>query len=137
MNFFIELPWHFDQTRSSTELVVQQIPQVQALLAGVLPAGAPVANAIPAAVAPAVQAVPVTPPRNNPFLGGLNNVQAPAANGTLITSNPMPATAQQLHVSTQPAADPVTCIIPDCEQPVHVDAKGIRTSDYCSMKHRE
>jgi hypothetical protein len=139
---FIESPSHFDQTRSSTELVAQQIPQVQALLAGVSPA-APVANTspvpvpVPVAVAPTAQAAPVTQPRNNPFLGGLNNVQAPAANGTLVTSNTMPATAQQLHVSTQPAADPGTCLIPDCKQPVHVDAKGMRTSDYCSMKHRE
>ena len=118
-----------------TELIAQQIPQVQALLAGTSVPSAQVVNAVPVAAAPVMQAVPA-PPSRNPFLGGMNNVQAPAANGTSVTSSVLPAT-QQLHVSTQPAVDSTACLIPDCEQLVQVDAKGMRTSDYCSKKHRE
>lgn len=52
---------------------------MQTLLAGTYTPSAPIANAVPMAPAPAPQAVPATQSRN-PFLGGLNNVQAPAAN---------------------------------------------------------
>lgn len=61
------------------KLIAQHIPQVQTLLAGTYTPSAPIANAVPMAPAPAPQAVPATQSRN-PFLGGLNNVQAPAAN---------------------------------------------------------
>ena len=107
---------------------------------------------------PAAQTVPASTQScnlNNPFLDPTNLNQAayqiPAAaaapvppqsamtNGavhSVASSNPLHA-AQQLHISTQPSADDLECFIPGCGKPVHVDAKGMKTSDYCSMRHRE
>jgi hypothetical protein len=88
---------------------------------------------------------------NNPFLDPTNQAayqiptvavpaQSAMTNGAvhsvLASSNP-PHVAQQLHISTQPSADDLECFIPGCGKPVHVDAKGMKTSDYCSMRHRE
>ena len=92
---------------------------------------------------------------NNPFLDPTNNqvaaayqiptvaaavpAQSAMTNGavqSVASSNP-PHVAQQLHISTEPSADDLECFIPGCGQPVHVDSKGMKTSDYCSMRHRE
>jgi hypothetical protein len=56
---------------------------------------------------------------------------------TLAPSSRPPAGAQPLLISTQQSANDLECLIPGCGQPVHADAKGVRTSDYCSMRHRE
>jgi len=45
--------------------------------------------------------------------------------------------SQLLHNSMQKPADNLECLIPGCGQPVHVDAKGVKVSEYCSMRHRE
>lgn len=37
----------------------------------------------------------------------------------------------------QQGSAPSECVIPGCGQPVHVDAKGLTASAYCSMRHRE
>ncbi|KDR68588.1 hypothetical protein GALMADRAFT_231236 [Galerina marginata CBS 339.88] len=132
------------------KLVAQHIPQVQALInpgAGHNPAPAPqppVSNPFPG---PSAQVIPpnnnaYTAPVTNPFLNPAYQVgpaQNPVSNGAvnLVTpSNPLPA-AQPLHISTQQAADDFECLIPGCGQPVHVDAKGVKVSEYCSMRHRE
>ena len=104
---------------------------------------------------PSTQVVPASTQStnlNNPFLDPTTNqayqvptVPAPQAaqsamtNGavySVASSNPANV-AQQLHISTQPSADDLECFIPGCGKPVHVDAKGMKTSDYCSMRHRE
>ncbi|KAF8808630.1 hypothetical protein BYT27DRAFT_7222792 [Phlegmacium glaucopus] len=122
------------------KLVAQHIPQVQAMFT-------PPSNQ---GVAPAAQVVPASTQSNNPFLNPINQAayQVPPAavppqnamtNGavySVASSNPLPV-AQQLHISTQPSADDSECLIPGCGKPVHVDAKGVKTSDYCSMRHRE
>ena len=89
---------------------------------------------------------------NNPFLDPTNlaaayqmptaaavppqNAMTNGAVHSVASSNPLHV-AQQLHISTQPSADDLECFIPGCGKPVHVDAKGMKTSDYCSMRHRE
>lgn len=96
----------------------------------------PVGQSAP--IAPVYQAPPpVVAKSKNPFLNLINTVQgAIPSNGTSAAfSNAVPA--QPLHISTQPATDPPECLIPDCDEPVHVDSKGLKTSDYCSMRHRE
>ena len=116
---------------------------------------------------PSAQVAPPPPPANtqqqsttttnlnNPFLDPTNNqvaaayqiptvaaavpAQSAMTNGavqSVASSNP-PHVAQQLHISTEPSADDLECFIPGCGKPVHVDAKGMKTSDYCSMRHRE
>ncbi|KAF8972244.1 hypothetical protein BDZ97DRAFT_1650119 [Flammula alnicola] len=144
------------------KLVAQHIPQVQAMFA---PSGNPAGQgAAPPAPQPIVtnpfanpvpQVVPPVTynnaPLNNPFLnpGPLNQnayqgapaaaAQNPMTNGAVklaASSNPLPA-AQQLHLSTQQSATNIECLIPGCGKPVHADAKEVKTSDYCSMRHRE
>jgi hypothetical protein len=66
----------------------------------------------------------------------LQNAMTNGAVHSVASSNPL-YVAQQLHISTQPSADDLECFIPGCGKPVHVDAKGMKTSDYCSMRHRE
>lgn len=61
---------------------------------------------------------------------------APTVHKLTPSSRPL-AGAQPLIISTQQSANNLECIIPGCGQPVHADAKGVRTSDYCSMRHRE
>ena len=104
---------------------------------------------------PSAQVVPATSSStqcnvNNPFLDPTNQAayqiptvavppQSAMTNGavhSVASSNPLHV-AQQLHISTQPSADDLECFIPGCGKPVHVDAKGMKTSDYCSMRHRE
>ena len=107
---------------------------------------------------PTAQVVPPTThaaaPVNNPFLNPVGQQQQQAAyptaqaasggamtNGAVVTSlgaSSKPQGAQQLlHNSTQKPADNLECLIPGCGQPVHVDAKGVKVSEYCSMRHRE
>jgi hypothetical protein len=102
---------------------------------------------------PVTQVVPATTQThlNNPFLDPTNqaayqiptvatvptqNAMTNGAVHSVASSNP-PHVAQQLHISTDPSADDLECFIPGCGKPVHVDAKGMKTSDYCSMRHRE
>ncbi|OBZ66186.1 hypothetical protein A0H81_13797 [Grifola frondosa] len=47
-------------------------------------------------------------------------------------SAPRPANAYG--TAPSPPSEPATCLIPDCDQPAHVDANGIQTSDYCSRR---
>ena len=128
-----------------TELVAQHIPQVQAMLT-------PPSNQVAGSAlgVPVAQVVTTSSQSNNPFLDPTNQAayqMAPAAvppqnamtNGavhSVASSNPLPV-AQQLHISTQPSADDLECFIPGCGKSVHVDAQGMKTSDYCSMRHRE
>src|SRR5690606_12897473 len=44
---------------------------------------------------------------------------------------------QQHGQQYQQPPDDLECLIPGCGKPVHVDAKGLKTSDYCSQRHRE
>ena len=134
-----------------TELVAQHIPQVQAMFNPTpnqavvsVPGGVPVTQVVPATTQ--------TTHLNNPFLDPTNQAayQIPAVATTVPTQNAMTNgavhsvassnplhVAQQLHISTDPSADDLECFIPGCGKPVHVDAKGMKTSDYCSMRHRE
>jgi len=126
---------------SITELVAQHIPQVQAMFTP--PSNQAVA---PTFGGPSAQVMPASTQSTNPFLNPAYQI-SPAAvppqnvvtNGavhSVASSNPLPV-AQQLHISTQPSADDLECFIPGCGKPVHVDAKGMKTSDYCSTRHRE
>ncbi|PPQ92583.1 hypothetical protein CVT25_007275 [Psilocybe cyanescens] len=139
------------------KLVAQHIPQVQALIN---PSGNPAGHTSAPTSQPIVtnpfanpvaQVVPPTThnaPVNNPFLniavpqpgtsqaGPAQNAVTNGAVNLAASSNPLPA-AQQLHISTQQSADDTECLIPGCGQPVHIDAKGVKASDYCSMRHRE
>ena len=103
------------------------------------PAAAPTSGVINQAAAMA--AVPAVP-RNNPFLQQ-PSAQAPVVGpmGTLAASK-SPATAQQPPSAQQPittiaAATHVECLVPGCGKPVHTDVQGVKTSDYCSKRHRE
>ncbi|KAJ4477500.1 hypothetical protein J3R30DRAFT_3703935 [Lentinula aciculospora] len=51
------------------------------------------------------------------------------------TSNAQPP----LRVQTQQPdpEEPGECLIPGCGQPAYVDAKGVKASAYCSMRHRQ
>ena len=79
--------------------------------------------------APPAAAAPVPVPQS----------AAPTTNGAVyLAPSAPPAGAQPLlHLSTQEAADDLECLIPGCGKPVHRDAQGLTTSDYCSMRHRE
>jgi hypothetical protein len=139
------------------EIVVQNMPQVQALLNGTGIA----ANPAPASQgngAYGAQVQPQQQPMNNPFL---NQAAAAMANGS--SSLPAPPTyssgvngygagysgggvQQQQYQQQYPqygqqqqqySAEDLECLIPGCGKPVHVDAKGMKSSDYCSQRHRE
>ncbi|KAF8150099.1 hypothetical protein B0H34DRAFT_732421 [Crassisporium funariophilum] len=133
------------------KLVAQHIPQVQAMLAPANPAGQSTA---PLGGGYAPQVIPPTAynaATNNPFLNVTNQASyqtppAPVAQNAMTngavhisaaSSQPPPSAAQQLHLSAQPSTINLECLIPGCGQPVHVDAKGVKSSDYCSMRHRE
>ncbi|KAF8910521.1 hypothetical protein CPB84DRAFT_1672686, partial [Gymnopilus junonius] len=145
------------------KLVVQHIPQVQALINPNGSSGSAGQTSVPTSqpivtnpfAGPTAQIVPPSNvyntgpgPVNNPFLNPLGQGAYQAApvtsqnattNGAVYlaaSSNPVPA-AQQIHISTQQTPDNLECLIPGCGQPVHVDAKGVKASDYCSMRHRE
>ncbi|PPQ63939.1 hypothetical protein CVT24_009114, partial [Panaeolus cyanescens] len=156
---FLSLSRYLAILRIAIELVAQHIPQVQAYMAPIGAAAAAVSQAHaqqgPAAgstnFAPQVVAQPQTQipaPVTNPFLDpiGYQQTTAPpgAANGTGAgipnnLSHTLPTT-QPLHLSTkhnQQTSDNLECLIPGCGQPVHVDAKGLKTSEYCSMRHRD
>ena len=141
------------------ELVAQHIPQVQAMFTPPSNQVVAAGSAASSGVVPSAQVVaaPASSTNlNNPFLdpttinqGAASQipavgvasvpVQSAMTNGavhSVASSNPANV-AQQLHISTQPSADDLECFIPGCGKPVHVDAKGMKTSDYCSMRHRE
>ncbi|KIJ98118.1 hypothetical protein K443DRAFT_680995 [Laccaria amethystina LaAM-08-1] len=135
-----QTPPAFDPVQIA-KLVVQQIPQVQALLASSTPGIATGLSASQTGLVAAVQPVP-NPHSNNPFLNVTNQstTQAPpqgVANGVTLAASSNALPTAQLHISTQPVADDIECLIPGCGKPVHVDAKGVKTSEYCSMRHRE
>ncbi|KIM40646.1 hypothetical protein M413DRAFT_165692 [Hebeloma cylindrosporum] len=152
-------PQAFDPVKLA-KLVAQHIPQVQAML-GQTAAQASAPSSQPVHTnpfsGPTAQVVPPTTypaaPVNNPFLDPVGQQQQTAyptaqaapggamTNGAVVTSlgaSSKPQGAQQLlHISTQKPADNLECLIPGCGQPVHVDAKGVKVSEYCSMRHRE
>ncbi|KAJ2932507.1 hypothetical protein H1R20_g4587, partial [Candolleomyces eurysporus] len=147
---------------SIAKIVVQNMPQVQALLNGTgIPAN-PAGNsqgggAYGAQVQPQQQP---QQPLNNPFL---NQAAAAMSNGS--SSLPAPPNyssgvngygaaysgggvqQQQYQQQQYPqygqqqqqqySAEDLECLIPGCGKPVHVDSKGMKTSDYCSQRHRE
>ena len=142
------------------ELVAQHIPQVQAMLnpqANNSTAQAPQAAVMnPSYPVSQVQTQAIPPHLNvnNPFLdptmqaqlqmqnAAQNQNQGPAANGAvfnLAPSNPLSSAQPQFHIMTsnQQASDNTECLIPGCGKPVHVNAKGVKASDYCSMRCRE
>ncbi|KAF8630187.1 hypothetical protein AX15_003065 [Amanita polypyramis BW_CC] len=104
----------------AAKLVAQHMPQVLGSSNG----AASVPTTQPAGQAPA----PPPAYNNNPFMNLTNQAQ-PAQQQA--AANGAPTQAQS---STQP---PSQCLIPGCGKPVHVDAQGNTTSDYCSRKHRE
>ena len=133
------------------EIVVQNMPQVQALLNGTGIAANPAQPVQP-------QQQQQQQPMNNPFL---NQAAAAVANGS--SGLPAPPTyssgvngygagysgggvqQQQQYQQQYPqygqqqqySAEDLECLIPGCGKPVHVDAKGMKSSDYCSQRHRE
>ncbi len=90
---------------------------------------------------PTPQVMPSRHTSNNPFLGGVPATQQNMDNsGGVPVLLPVITFSTEVHVSTgvnQQAADDLRCLIPGCGKPVHVDAKGVKTSDYCSLRHRE
>ncbi|RDB29285.1 hypothetical protein Hypma_014878 [Hypsizygus marmoreus] len=122
------------------QFVAQQVPHVKALLAAMNAVQPPQQPAVAPVTQPQVQPAG---PQNNPFLQPNPFVQPqmqaqPQMNGTPASglSNSL-GTAQHPLSSAQPPADPPECLIPGCGKPVHVDAQGMKTSDYCSKRHRE
>ncbi|KAF5341907.1 hypothetical protein D9611_001973 [Ephemerocybe angulata] len=143
---------------SIAKMVVQQMPQLQGLLNG--SGGA--ANPQYQQPGPALN-----PSSNNPFINSgaaqAPKAQGQPTNGNAqaayysSTSNgvnygvapPPPSGAGGLGLSSvgggaaggyqqpQPDAEDLECLIPGCGKPAHVDAKGMKTSDYCSQRHRE
>jgi len=110
------------------KLVVQHIPQVQAMMAPAVQSQAPPVAA-PSQSSPKAGPPPAAkPPRNNPFTNFASKIQ------TLTTNSNDPALQ-----STQPDITQVLpeCLIPGCGKPVHVDSSGSKTSEYCSKRHRE
>ncbi|KAF9533961.1 hypothetical protein CPB83DRAFT_417424 [Crepidotus variabilis] len=112
------------------KLVVQHIPQVTQAIMG--PNGASGGSTVAGQVMSGhTQA--------NSLLGAHQNVNG----GTYSTASSKPPLASQpkLVVSTgsnsQQNTDNLECLIPGCRKPVHTDAKGVKTSDYCSLRHRE
>lgn len=98
--------------------------------------------------APVAPVVPASTQFTNPFLDPSNQTAYQMAAGvppqnamtngavhSVASSKPLPVA--QLDISTQQTADDLECFIPGCGKPVHVDAKGVKSSDYCSMRHRE
>lgn len=65
-----------------------------------------------------------------------NGAAAPlgVANLSVGAQNVVSSTSQQ---QQQQNSAPAECVIPGCGQPVHIDSKGLKTSEYCSMRHRE
>jgi hypothetical protein len=130
--------------RIIAELVAQHIPQVaQAFFNPNGPqqpqSGGNTSNLVGG---PAPQVMP-SRINTNPFLGGVPATQQDLDNngGIILLDTRSNTTAQPiLHRSTgnnQQAADDLRCLIPCCGRPVHTDAKGVKTSDYCSLRHRE
>ncbi|KAF8072200.1 hypothetical protein FPV67DRAFT_925883 [Lyophyllum atratum] len=117
------------------QFVAQSVPQVKAFLAALNSAAAPQTAPQQLQQVPLAPAPQVVAPQNNPFL----QPQAPVPmNGTPAASSSLLFGTQPQPVSAQPAAaDNTECLIPGCGKPVHVDSKGIKTSDYCSQRHRE
>ncbi|TFK27459.1 hypothetical protein FA15DRAFT_701862 [Coprinopsis marcescibilis] len=130
-------PLAFDPIQIA-KLVVQQMPQVQALLN----AGNPLqTNGNTNANGPSAQfaasqahahAQSQYQQQQQPF--GANN---PFLNpGSHVNHNSNGSGNGGFGGSKQPS-DNLECLIPGCGKPVHVDAKGLKTSDYCSQRHRE
>ncbi|KAH6913470.1 hypothetical protein BKA70DRAFT_1525790 [Coprinopsis sp. MPI-PUGE-AT-0042] len=132
------------------KLVAQQIPQVQALLAAnglastiqqqQQPAQQPVNNQYAQQPAPATHRSTNSNPSNpvnNPFMNTMNPAMAsmpqPGHSNTGLAQNSFQQPQFQQPVNT----DDLDCLIPGCGKPVHIDAKGLKTSDYCSQRHRE
>lgn len=68
--------------------------------------------------------------RNNPFIGSTSKNPTLAANST----DPTPQLTQPAGTQAQGLPE---CLIPGCGKPVHIDSSGSKTSEYCSMRHRE
>lgn len=148
------------------ELVAQQMPQVQALLATAAAgaAGAALASAVGVGggpgpgPAPRPSNVPVAQshPRGNQPIPAVPAAAAPRAPAKASVNNPFinNPNIKTSAVSAMPALDPddedsdsemdpdemddlPECLLPGCEKPVHVDANGAKASEYCSKKHRE
>ncbi|KAF8183441.1 hypothetical protein BJ912DRAFT_853652 [Pholiota molesta] len=115
------------------KLVAQHIPQVQAMFNPGPQAQVQAAPA-PAPVQPKSSQTHSLIPHRSPQPTILSSALVPLHVGAVISP---PAGAQPLLISTQQSANDLECLIPGCGQPVHADAKGVRTSDYCSMRHRE
>ncbi|KAG9224402.1 hypothetical protein CCMSSC00406_0009444 [Pleurotus cornucopiae] len=148
------------------ELVAQQMPQVQALLATAAAgaAGAALASAVGVGggpgpgPAPRPSNVPMaqSQPRGNQPIPSVPAAAAPRAPAKASVNNPFinnPNTKASA-MPTMPALDPddedsdsdmdpdemddlPECLLPGCEKSVHVDANGAKASEYCSKKHRE
>lgn len=150
-----------DECLALLELVAQHIPQVQALLAPNNGQSVPIATqsnqyagqytSQAAQAGPLNTSNPYTTPaaNTNPFLGGIPATQQALAASSntgmqsyagYFSNSHSPTTYQPSHrrsTTSQQVADNLECIIPGCGKPVHVDAKGVKSSDYCSMRHRE
>jgi hypothetical protein len=119
------------------KLVVQHIPQVQAMLAGgntgaTQPGG--IASIVPASTSTMLS----HPIVNSAIQATQAATSSGAPNGSLGLTNTVPAAQPNTASSQQAAAaDDLECLIPGCGKPVHVDSKGLKASDYCSMRHRE
>ncbi|KAL4260634.1 hypothetical protein AB1N83_008055 [Pleurotus pulmonarius] len=148
------------------QLVAQQMPQVQALLATAAAgaAGAALASAVGVGggprpgPAPRPSNVPVAQshPRGNQPIPAVPAAAAPRAPAKASVNNPFinNPNLKASAVPAMPALDPddedsdsdmdpdemddlPECLLPGCENPVHVDANGAKASEYCSKKHRE
>ncbi|KAJ3712005.1 hypothetical protein C8R42DRAFT_699428 [Lentinula raphanica] len=72
---------------------------------------------------------------HNTSKAGFPNLKQQYPPTTKFSGNSQPA----LRVQTPQfePEEPGECLIPGCGQPVYVDAKGTKTSAYCSMRHRQ
>ncbi|TEB34607.1 hypothetical protein FA13DRAFT_1789019 [Coprinellus micaceus] len=126
----------------------QQMPQMHALLKG---GGAPVQQP--------QQGPVLKPSSNNPFVNSAPQSQVPSSNNGIppaqfsSSGNGVNYGAHSNSLGLGGAglggygngggypqqSDPedLECLIPGCGKPVHVDAKGLKASDYCSQRHRD
>jgi len=106
-------PGGIDPTQIAN-LVVQQL---QTLLP--VSSQAPAASNIPRGIVPGASLKPVF---------------QPAMNAASVSASQSAVRVQTQQPETEESPE---CLIPGCGQPVYVDAQGLKTSAYCSMRHRQ
>lgn len=141
-------PFQLDPVQIA-KLVVSQMPQLQGLLNTGSTQQGPALNPSsnnpflnPASAQPQTHPAPANGIPSTHFSSSGNGVNSggyPSGTGGLGLGGfgNVPAYQQPAAGSGIVDAEDLECLIPGCGKPVHVDAKGLKTSDYCSQRHRD